>query len=54
MDSGAYFVPFATTFSFPRAAIVVQDGTSLAIARSRESFEDIVRLDVMPEAAKTQ
>lgn len=54
MDSGAYFVPFATTFSFPKAAIVVQDGTSVVIARSRESFEDIVRLDVMPGAARTQ
>ena len=48
MDSGAYFVPFATTFSFPKAAIVMQDRTSLRIARSRESFEDIVRLDVIP------
>ena len=54
MDSGAYFVSFATTFSFPKAAIVVQDGTSVVIARSRESFEDIVRLDVMPGAASTQ
>ena len=48
MDSGAYFVPFATTFSFPKAAIAVQDGRSVVIARSRESFEDMVRLDVMP------
>jgi diaminopimelate decarboxylase len=48
MDSGAYFVPFATSFSFPRPAIVVQDGSSLEVARRRESFEDLVRLDIMP------
>ena len=48
MDSGAYFVSFATTFSFPKPAIVVQDGPSLVTARSRESFENIVHLDVMP------
>ena len=26
MDTGAYFVPFSTSFSFPRPAIVLQDG----------------------------
>ena len=26
MDTGAYFVPFSTTFSFPKPAIVMQDG----------------------------
>ena len=26
MDTGAYFVPFSTTFSFPKPAIVIQDG----------------------------
>ncbi len=45
MDSGAYFVPFSTTFSFPKPAIVIQDGDVVAEVRRREQFEDIVRLD---------
>ena len=28
MDAGAYFVPFSTSFSFPRPAIVSVDGTT--------------------------
>ena len=58
MDSGAYFVPFSTTFSFPRPAIVMQDGGHVVTCRRRESFEDVNALDEMddsggnPEAAK--
>jgi diaminopimelate decarboxylase len=48
MDSGAYFVPFSTTFSFPKPAIVVQDGSCVHRARRRESFEDIIALDDVP------
>ena len=45
MDAGAYFVPNQMNFSNPRpAAVIVRDGKSRLI-RSRESFEDIVRLD---------
>jgi diaminopimelate decarboxylase len=45
MDAGAYFVPFSTTFSFPKPAIAMQEGQSVEIVRRRESFEDITSLD---------
>jgi diaminopimelate decarboxylase len=45
MDTGAYFVPFSTTFSFPKPAIAMQDGTSVRIVRRRESFEDMTSFD---------
>ena len=47
MDAGAYFVPFSTSFSFPRPAIVVcePDG-AVRVGRKAEHFEDLVRLDV--------
>lgn len=45
MDAGAYFVPFATSFSFPRPAIVMLDGTETQLLRRQERFEDIVALD---------
>jgi diaminopimelate decarboxylase len=44
-DAGAYFVPFATSFSFPQPAIVlVSDGKERLIRRA-ERFEDLVVLD---------
>jgi diaminopimelate decarboxylase len=45
MDTGAYFVPFATTFSFPQPAVVMQDGSEVVTCRRRESFEDVTALD---------
>lgn len=45
MDSGAYFVPFSTSFSFPRPAIVVQHESGCTVTRAAETFEDLVRLD---------
>lgn len=45
MDAGAYFVPFSTSFSFPRPAIVVADGDTISVGRRREEFADIVALD---------
>jgi len=45
MDSGAYFVPFSTTFSFPTAPVVVQDGGVIMPARRRQSFDDLVSQD---------
>lgn len=45
MDAGAYFVPFATSFSFPRPAIVMLDGGEETLLRRAETFEDIVALD---------
>jgi hypothetical protein len=47
MDTGAYFTPFSTNFSFPRPAqIMVENGHSTVI-RNEESFEDMVRLDAL-------
>jgi diaminopimelate decarboxylase len=51
MDSGAYFVPFSTAFSFPRPAIVLQDGAEVVTARRREEFADLVAYDVLPPPA---
>lgn len=45
MDAGAYFVPLATCFSFPRPAIVsVKDG-QMELIRRAETFEDLVSRD---------
>jgi diaminopimelate decarboxylase len=54
MDTGAYFVPFSTSFSFPQPGIAwVENGRAILIRRP-ESFEDLVRRDVeMPPAAAT-
>jgi diaminopimelate decarboxylase len=46
LDSGAYFVPFATSFSFPQPAIaIVEDGRHQLLRRA-EQFEDLARLDL--------
>jgi diaminopimelate decarboxylase len=45
MDSGAYFVPFSTSFSFPKPAIVLQDGARITTLRRRETYADIVAVD---------
>ncbi len=45
MDTGAYFVPFSTSFSFPRPPVVAIDGASVELVRRGETFEDLVRLD---------
>lgn len=49
MDSGAYFVPFSTSFSFPQPAIIALEGADETLLRRRETFEDLIRRDV-PEA----
>jgi diaminopimelate decarboxylase len=49
MDTGAYFVPFSTTFSFPKPAIVMQDGPHIVTARRRETFDDLVARDPLME-----
>ena len=48
MDAGAYFVPFSTTFSFPKPAIVLQDGPAITVLRTRETYDDMTSLDIMP------
>ena len=45
MDTGAYFVPFSTSFSFPRPAIVIQRRNGCTVARRAETFEDLADLD---------
>lgn len=49
MDAGAYFVPFATSFSFPRPAIVMLDSGAVRLLRRAESFDDLVNLDAFPQ-----
>jgi diaminopimelate decarboxylase len=49
MDSGAYFVPFSTTFSFPKPAVVLQDGDRITTGRRRETFDDLVALDALDD-----
>jgi diaminopimelate decarboxylase len=46
MDAGAYFVPFATSFSFPQPAIVMIEEGREKILRRAETFEDWIGLDV--------
>ncbi len=46
MDAGAYFVPNQMNFSNPRPPAVMVSGGDASLIRTRESFEDIVRLDV--------
>jgi len=45
MDAGAYFVPFATSFSFPQPPIVLIDGGAVTLLRRGEQFEDLVAYD---------
>lgn len=45
MDAGAYFVPFATSFSFPQPPIVgVADG-AVSVLRRRETYDDLIDRD---------
>ncbi len=51
MDSGAYFVPFSTCFSYPRPAVVaIGDGREQLLRRA-ETFEDLVARDAGAERA---
>jgi diaminopimelate decarboxylase len=46
MDSGAYFIADATSFSFPQPAIIAIDATGEEVlVRKAESFEHLVSLD---------
>ena len=47
MDAGAYFVPNQMNFSNPRPAAVMVDSGREVLVRKRESFEDIIALDVI-------
>jgi diaminopimelate decarboxylase len=45
MDAGAYFVPFSTSFSFPRPGIVMVEDGNVTSLRRAETFDDLLRLD---------
>jgi diaminopimelate decarboxylase len=45
MDSGAYFVPFASSFSFPQPAIVLIEEGRDTVLRRAETFEHMTALD---------
>jgi diaminopimelate decarboxylase len=45
MDAGAYFVPFGTSFSFPRPGIAIVEDGAASLIRRAETFEDLVRCD---------
>ncbi len=45
MDAGGYFVPFSTSFSYPRPAIVMVDGGVDTLIRRAETFEDLIACD---------
>jgi diaminopimelate decarboxylase len=45
MDSGAYFVPFSTSFSFPRPAVVMVDQGQVRTLRRAERFADLIAYD---------
>ncbi len=45
MDAGAYFVPFATSFSYPQPAIIALEEGQERLLRRAETFDDQVALD---------
>lgn len=45
MDSGAYFVPFSSSFSYPRPGVVALDGDKIVPLTARETFSDVVARD---------
>jgi diaminopimelate decarboxylase len=47
MDAGAYFSSYATTFSFPRPAIVMIENGKIITLRRKETTEDITALDIL-------
>jgi diaminopimelate decarboxylase len=46
MDAGAYFVPFATSFSFPQPAVIWIEQGQASLLRRRETFDDVQLCDV--------
>jgi diaminopimelate decarboxylase len=46
MDTGAYFIPNQMTFSNPRPAVAMLVNGEPRLIRQRESFQDLLRLDL--------
>jgi diaminopimelate decarboxylase len=50
MSAGAYGFSMSSNYnSRPRAAEVLVSGDSFSVIRQRETFEDLVRLESMPD-----
>ena len=54
MDAGAYFIPFATSFSFPQPAVVMVDRGEVRRLRRAERFEDLVAYDQLDSPRATE
>ncbi len=52
MDAGAYFVPFATSFSYPQPAIVAIENDHDFLIRHAERFDGMAARDVLPQHAQ--
>jgi diaminopimelate decarboxylase len=48
MDTGAYFVGTSNNFAYPRPPVLMAKDGKVRVIRERESFEDLVRKDMMP------
>ena len=48
MDAGAYFVPFATSFSYPQPAMVAIEADRELLVRRAEHFDDMTVRDILP------
>jgi diaminopimelate decarboxylase len=46
MDSGAYFEPDSTSFSFQRPGTVAIEGEQVRVVRRAETFEDMIHRDI--------
>ena|SRR6267378_301080 len=53
MDAGAYFIPNQMNFSNPRPAAVMVEPEGWRVIRERESFDDVVRLDLRPDLRRS-
>lgn len=48
MDTGAYFVSTSNNFAYPRPPVVMAKDGEVRVIREGESFEDLIRKDVVP------
>jgi diaminopimelate decarboxylase len=46
MDSGAYFVPYSTSFSYPQPGIAMVEDGQAWLLRRKETYEDLIARDV--------
>jgi len=48
MDSGAYFIPFSSAFSFPRPGVVMLENGEETLLRAADSYEQMAGLEGAP------